>query len=83
VSNPRGAKIATIACALADVRNSPAASARHLRVRAERYNLLAKGLSDPRTIAFVQACARELEADAALIESGNLTEDGPCQALRS
>lgn len=39
-----------------------------LRARAVRYRRLADDLYDPRVIAEVQACARELEADAARIE---------------
>jgi len=39
-----------------------------LRARAVRYRRLADDLYDPRVIAEVQACARELDADAARIE---------------
>ena len=39
-----------------------------LRARAVRYRRLADDLYDPRVIAEVEACARELDADAARIE---------------
>jgi hypothetical protein len=39
-----------------------------LRARAARYRRLADVLYDPRVIAEVHACARELEAEAAWIE---------------
>jgi hypothetical protein len=39
-----------------------------LRARAERYRQLADVLYDRRVVAEVQACARELETEAALIE---------------
>jgi hypothetical protein len=42
--------------------------ASELRARASRYRHLADGLYDPRVIAEVQACARDLEAEAAWIE---------------
>ena len=41
-----------------------------LRARAARYTELAKTLSDPRVIAAVEACARDLEAEATLICQG-------------
>jgi hypothetical protein len=40
-----------------------------LRMRASRYRLLAESLVDPRVIAVVEACARELELEAISIES--------------
>ena len=45
--------------------------ASELRARAARYRRLADGLYDPRVIAEVQACARELDAEAAWIEKQN------------
>jgi hypothetical protein len=45
--------------------------ASELRARAARYRRLADVLYDPRVIAEVQACARELEAEAAWIEKQN------------
>ena len=42
--------------------------ASELRARAARYRRLADVLYDPRVIAEVQACARELDAEAAWIE---------------
>ena len=45
--------------------------ARELRARAARYRRLADVLYDPHVIAEVQACARELEAEAAWIEKQN------------
>ena len=42
-----------------------------LRARAARYRRLADVLYDPHVIAEVQACARELEAEAAWIEKQN------------
>jgi len=42
--------------------------ASELRARAARYRGLADVLYDPRVIAEVQACARELDAEAAWIE---------------
>ena len=42
--------------------------ASELRTRAARYRRLADALYDPRVIAEVQACARELDAEAAWIE---------------
>ena len=42
--------------------------ASELRARAARYRQLADCLYDPRVIAEVQACARELDAEAAWIE---------------
>jgi hypothetical protein len=37
-----------------------------LRTRAARYRLLAETLLDPRVIAVVRACARDLETEAVL-----------------
>ena len=45
--------------------------ASELRARAARYRRLADVLYDPRVIAEVQACARELETEAAWIEKQN------------
>ncbi len=45
--------------------------ASELRARAARYRRLADVLYDPCVIAEVQACARELEAEAAWIEKQN------------
>ena len=45
--------------------------ASELRARAARYRRLADVLYDPHVIAEVQACARELEAEAAWIEKQN------------
>jgi hypothetical protein len=45
--------------------------ASELRARAARYRRLADVLYDPRVIAEVQACARELDAEAAWIEKHN------------
>ena len=39
-----------------------------LRARAARYRQLADALYDPRVVAEVQACARELDTEAAWIE---------------
>ena len=41
-----------------------------LRARAARYTELAETLSDPRVIAVVEACALDLEAEAASICQG-------------
>ena len=43
-----------------------------LRARAARYRRLADGLYDSRVVAEVQACARELDAEAAWIEKQDL-----------
>jgi hypothetical protein len=45
--------------------------ASELRARASRYRRLADALYDPHVIAEVQACARELDAEAAWIETQN------------
>lgn len=45
-----------------------AVDASELRARATRYRMLAEGLYDPRVIAEVLACARDLDAEAAWIE---------------
>jgi hypothetical protein len=42
--------------------------ASELRARAARYRRLADVLYDPRVVAEVEACARELDAEAAWIE---------------
>lgn len=42
---------------------------RQLRARAARYRLLAEMLADQRVIAEVQACANELDAEAASLEA--------------
>ena len=39
-----------------------------LRARAARYRQLAEALYDPRVVAEVQACARELDTEAAWID---------------
>jgi hypothetical protein len=46
----------------------PADAVQELRAKAERYRTLAEKLSDPRVIAVVYDCARELEEQAASIE---------------
>lgn len=46
-----------------------ASEANVLRARAARYKQLSELMTDPRVIHEVQACALELEADAARIES--------------
>ena len=45
--------------------------ASELRARAARYRQLADALYDPRVVAEVQACARELDTEAAWIERQN------------
>jgi len=45
------------------------------RTRATRYRNLAETLLDPRVIAVVESCARELEMEAMLIETA---EDAYC-----
>jgi len=47
---------------------SRSAEATRLRARAKRYRLLAESLFDPSIVAVVQACALELEIEAASIE---------------
>jgi len=42
-----------------------------LRMRASRYRLLAETLFDPRVVAVVQACARDLETEAILTETAD------------
>ena len=60
------------------------ASVCELLARAARYTQLAESLWDPRVIAVVQACARDLEAEAILIaDGGRLVRhprriNGPC-----
>jgi hypothetical protein len=56
--------------------------ASELRARAARYRRLADGLYDPRVIAEVQACARELETEAAWIERQDAYARGAYQRLR-
>jgi hypothetical protein len=48
--------------------DAPAPDAGKLRAQATRYRELAATLHDPRVIAEVQSCARELESEAACIE---------------
>ena len=43
-----------------------------LRAKAARYRQLAEGLFDPGMVAVVQNCARELEAEAASLETTRL-----------
>ena len=43
-------------------------AAEKLRTRAARYRRLADLLTDPRVLAVVEACASELEANAAAVE---------------
>jgi hypothetical protein len=42
--------------------------AAELRAKAQRYRALAEGLFDLKLVAVVQACAQELEAEAASVE---------------
>ena len=51
-------------------------SADELRARARRYRLLSETLVNPIVIAAVQACARELEAQASLMERGQESSCG-------
>lgn len=44
------------------------ALAAKLKAKAARYRLLAETIFDPRLIAEVQACAHELDSEAALLE---------------
>jgi hypothetical protein len=46
----------------------PLADPGELRTRASRYRLLVNALMDPRVIAVVESCARELELEAVSIE---------------
>lgn len=39
-----------------------------LKAKAARYRLLAETIFDPRLVAEVQACAHELDSEAALLE---------------
>ena len=48
------------------------ADADELRARAARYRQLADALYDPRVVAEVQACARELDTEAAWIEKQDM-----------
>jgi hypothetical protein len=51
-----------------DRSDPPASDPRKLRAQAIRYWELAATLHDPRVIAEVQSCARELESEAACVE---------------
>jgi len=51
-----------------DVAGSLSIKANELRAKAARYRRLAEALFDPRVIAEVNACARDLEAEAAWME---------------
>jgi hypothetical protein len=53
----------------AEVAGSLPVDASELRAKAARYRRLAEVLFDPRVIAEVHACARELEAEAAWIDT--------------
>jgi len=50
------------------VTTSSLVRAANLRAKAQRYRALVEGLFDSTMIAIVQACARELEAEAAFVE---------------
>src|SRR5262245_45481495 len=52
-----------------DVQGPSAASVRRLKARTHRYRTLAQSLLDPRVISLVETCARELEAEVAMIEA--------------
>lgn len=58
--------------AIAEFSDSLLSRAGELRAKAARYKRLAKILSDARSIAVAEACARELEAEADLLT----TQDG-------
>ena len=51
-----------------EIAGASSVDAGEFRARAARYRRLADALYDPRVIAEVQACAGELDAEAALIE---------------
>ena len=51
-----------------EVAGSPSIDANELRAKAARYRRLAEVLFDPRVIAEVYACARDLDAEASWIE---------------
>jgi hypothetical protein len=54
-----------------EVLNRRTAAPDELRRRATRYRLLADTLVDPRVIAVVEGCARDLETEALLTETAH------------
>jgi hypothetical protein len=58
---------------------SPLAGAEKLRAQAARYRSLAETLFDPSLVAVVQECARELDAEAKVLEK---TKSGGDSAAR-
>jgi hypothetical protein len=51
-----------------EIKGSPPIDANELRAKAARYRRLAEVLFDPRVVAEVYACARDLDAEASWIE---------------
>jgi len=82
--DPTSAFAAAATCASPEMLVPSPAYVDALRARAARYTQLAESLWDPRVIAVVQACARDLEAEAILIaDGGRLVRhprriNGPC-----
>ena len=66
--NETSAFAAATTSALPERLASLSANLGDLRARAARYRELADALWDPRVIAVVQACARQLDGQAALME---------------
>ena len=56
---------------VSDRDNTPAGRIAKLRATAARFRLLAESSFDPSIVAAVQAFARDLESEAALIEARN------------
>lgn len=63
--------------AIAEFSDSLLSRTIELRAKAARYKRLAKILSDARSIAVAEACARELEAEADLLECKDAEPQSP------
>jgi len=62
------ARVTIAARSRPEIAGPASADAGELRARAARYRQLADALYDPRVVAEVQACAHELDTEAAWIE---------------